>query len=370
MDQRHVCLVASMVAATLLFSGCTQAAPPTPTSAPAKAAEPTKPAAAPAKSAEPTKAAAPAQPTQAPAKKADFPQKGKAITLINPWPAGGGSDIAARILASLLEKDLGTAVEVVNKPGAAGQLGATELVRAKPDGYTLCYAVNPDVIAVYLNPDRKAIFTRKDFSFVALQAFDPLVMAVKEGSPYKSLKDVVDAAKANPEKVKVSTFGILSGPHLQLLQLQQLSGAKFAAVHFDGAAPSVTALLGGHVDVSLGYAGAFVPQMKTGGIRAIAIMDKEENKFFPGVKTAEAQGFKLFMSKASGIVAPAGTPPEVVDLLSKAIKKAMDTDEHKKKMDDAGQTLRYMDPKQYATYWEELETTLKPLVEEGRTAQK
>lgn len=354
-------IVGAIVAASLMIASCSQAAPaPTPASAPAA---PTK-AAEPAKAAEPTKAAAPA-PTQAaaPAQKVSFPEKGKAITVLVHWAAGGSSDLGARLLAAGMEKELGTTVEVVNKAGAGGQIGYTALAQAKPDGYTIGSTNYPSAIITYLDPDRKATYSRKDFALLALHVVDPGVIAVKTDSPYKSVKDVIDAAKANPKKIRVSTTGLQSDEHFAILQLQQMTGAQFAIVHFaEGIAKAKAAFLGGHVDILVGNVGDTPELLKGGEIRVLGVMDPEESKFLSGVKTFEAQGYKLFSSSSRGFSAPAGTPKEVVDILSGAMKKVIASEEHQKKMSEMGLTLRYMDPVQYESYWNEYEKMFKELL--------
>ncbi len=183
-------------------------------------------------------------------------------------------------------------------------------------------------------------------------------------SPFKTVKDLVDAAKANPEKIKAATVGILTNTHVDLMMFQKAAGVKFAIVHFSGAATAMTALTGGHVDVAFLTLGNYGAQIKSGQLRALGIMDKEESKFAPGVKTFEAQGYKLYSGNMFGISGPADIPKEIVDILTTSVKKAMDTDELKKKMDEMAQDLRYMSASEYAVYWDNLETQIKPLMPE------
>ncbi len=356
-------IVLTIVALSLLLAGCSQGTPaPSATQAPAKpaaASEPTKaaaPAAAPTKAAEPTKATEPA-------KKVDFPQKGKAITLIVAWPAGGGVDIGARLLAPMVEKELGVPVQIVNKVGASGQVGEMELIKSKPDGYTIGTTLVPGTITVYLDPERKAPYTKKDFLPLALHVSEPAVIAVKGDSPYKTAKDLIEAAKANPEKVKMSSSGIMSPAHMGVLQMQKVTGAKFAIAQFDGAAPAKTALLGGHVDANVGWGADYQAQVKSGDIRLLGIMDKERSKFYPNVPTLEEQGYKVYWASSRGYSLPAGTPKEVVDVLGAAFQKTINSDEHKQKAAEMALPLRYMDSAQYSSYWEETEGIVKPLME-------
>lgn len=376
MARRHILSIslAAITAIAIVAAACAPAAAPTPTAPPkeapaaTKAPEPTKPAApAATKAPEATKpAAAPA--AAAPPKPADWPKR--SVQLIVPWDAGGSTDVGMRLLAPLMEKTLGTTIEVVNRPGAGSQVGVAELARAKPDGYTIGNTSAPAVITIYLDPERKATFTWDDFAPIGLHVFDPGVMAVPVDSKYKTLKDLVDDAKANPEKVKAGTTGILGDDHLAILALERLTGVKFAVVHFTGGAPQTAALLGGHIDVGFDNVGTYAKLDKQGKTRTLAVMDNQRNKFLPDVPTAEEQGFKVYSSSSRGLSAPKGTPKEIVAYLSYAMEQAMKDPELNKKMDEAGLTQRYMNPEQFDKYWREFEAQVKPLVELARQAQK
>src|SRR5512139_2410738 len=126
---------------------------------------------------------------------AEYPAKGRTITIIVPSTAGGGTDTATRMLAPILEKDLGVPIQIVNKPGASMQIGLSEVAAAKPDGYTLVMSVLPTAASIYLDPERKATFTRKNLQPIALVYEAPFCVWVLASSPYKTLKDVADAAK-------------------------------------------------------------------------------------------------------------------------------------------------------------------------------
>ena len=130
----------------------------------------------------------------------EYPVKGKTITTIVPSTAGGGTDSAARLLAPYLEKELGVPVEIVNKPGASMQIGLTEVARAKRDGYTLVWSVLPTAASIYLDPERQAAFKRDSLEPIAMYYGAPFGIVVLGSSSYKTLKDVVDAAKADPGK--------------------------------------------------------------------------------------------------------------------------------------------------------------------------
>lgn len=359
-----ISLAAVLTVAGLLMAGCSQSAP-APTQAPAapKAAEPTKaPAAAPTKAAEPAKAAEPTK-AAAPSKKVDWPEKGKSVSLIVGYAAGGGADIGARLLATPLEKELGAPVQVVNKPGAGTQVSSTFVATAKPDGYTVGYTNFPNAMTIYLDPERQAAYGRKDLQSVAMHLMDPMAIAVKADNPIKDIKGLIDAAKAKPGELKIGTTGKLAIEHLVFLKLQKDAGVKFAFVHFDGAAPANTALMGGHIDaVGMGFS-SMLSSAKSGQTRIIASMDKGGDKFLPGTKSLEDQGYKGYFGVSRGWFVPAGTPKDVVDILANGIKKAMATEEHTSGLDKIGQMAFYLGPDELTKYWIDMEEWVKPLME-------
>jgi tripartite-type tricarboxylate transporter receptor subunit TctC len=293
---------------------------------------------------------------------AEFPAPGKSITMVVGFAAGGSSDAGARILAGGMEKVLGTKVEVLNKPGASGQIGYTALARAKPDGYTIGLASLPGILVSAMDADRKAVYTKDSFQPVALQIVDAGVIAVKADSPYKTLKDVIDDAKARPKKVTISTTGLQTGDHFSVLQLQKLADAQFAIVHFDGASTAMTALLGKKIDVYSGNVGDILSQLKSGDIRVLGVMDNEENPFLPGVKTITSQGYPLLGGSWRGYLLPAGTPAPIVKTLSDAIKTALESSEVKAGLDKLGLNVRYMDVNGYTAIWNEYAGLVKDLI--------
>jgi tripartite-type tricarboxylate transporter receptor subunit TctC len=294
---------------------------------------------------------------------AGFPEKGRSVTLIVSYPPGGGTDITGRLLGPMLEKELGTPVQVLNKPGAGGQVGFTEISRSRPDGYTIGYMILPTVITTYLDPTRQSVFSRKSFELLALQDNDPGVIAVKATGPYKTLKDLIDAAKANPGKIRTTTSGILSDDHIAAMTTEQVAGVKFAIVHFDGSAPGRNAVLGGHVEVFYGNVSEMQAQVSSGEMRLLAVMDKQRTKFYPDLKTAEEQGHKIYSGVHRGIAMPAGAPKEVRDVLSEALKKVITSDEFRVRMEKLTYAPMYMDPQTYTTFWGDYENQGKKWVE-------
>ncbi len=368
-------LAAFVTTVCLMAAGCTQPAPaPTPTAAtkPAATTAPAAPAAtAPAKAAEPTKpaAAAPTTAAAAPAKKVDYPIKGKPITLIVPWAAGASNDVVTRLLAFPLEAGLGTPVEVVNRPGAGTQVGITELTKAAPDGHTLANTATPATQLTYADPARKAPYGRKDIQPIAAAVVESQSIYVKGDSPYKTANDLVDAAKANPKKIKIADQGNLSTAHMVTLGFERAAGVKFAAVHFDGASESVAAVAGGHVDACVSGLAGGAGMVKSGELRIIANTGTSESKFVPGVKSLKEQGYNTTMILARGISAPGGTPREIVDKIAGIIKSAVDDPAFKKKMDDAMLDAQYLGTADFEKHWDETDALVKVMIDDAKAAE-
>ncbi len=294
---------------------------------------------------------------------ADFPKKGQVITIINPWAAGGASSLGARVLAAGLEKELGVPVLVVDKPGAGGQLGMTDLSQSKPDGYTIAYSALSSVVMNYLDPGRKATYQRKDIVGVAAHVSDVRVIGVSAKSSYKTAKDLAEAVKANPGKVKAGTNGALSDAHFAQLWFEKLAGGQFTHVHYRGAGESIPAVMGGHVDAYFGSTSELHPLVKSGEFRVLAVLGKKESKFLTDVKTAEAQGYPVFYTTYRDIYAPAGTPREIIDILARAIKKVMESEEHRKKIEgEMGIALEFQGPAEVEKSWDEMEKTMRELM--------
>jgi tripartite-type tricarboxylate transporter receptor subunit TctC len=297
-----------------------------------------------------------------------YPEKGHTITSIVPSTAGGGLDTAARLMAPLLEKELGVPVEIVNKPGASMQIGATYVAQAKPDGYTIMWSVLPTLASIYLDPERKSPFSRKSLDLVGLYYGAPFAIVVRGDGPYKTLKDLVDAGKANPGKLKVGTSGFMATGHFAALAFEKGAGIKVAMVNFQGGGPQLTALLGGHIDATTQSLGELTAHKKAGTIRVLAVMGAQRDELMPDVPTSAEAGFPEIEPIGSdiGITTPAGTPPEIIQRLTEALKKGTEDPTLKARMAELGNTLEYMEPKQYAEFWDQVEVRFKPLIEAAR----
>ena len=294
----------------------------------------------------------------------------KLVSLMVGYPPGGSTDVGARIVASIAEKDLGQPVVVLNKAGAGGQVGWTELAKQKPDGYYIGFINLPALNTVILDPDRKAAFDIGSFTPIINQVLDPGVIYVKPDSPYRSLKDIIDDAKKHPGEIKAGTTGILGDDHLAILMFEDAAKVKFRIVHFDGDSPQLTALLGGQIDVSFLNVGGITPRVKAGQVRPIVVMDRERSKFYPDVPTSVEAGYlSVISSSTRGIAGPKGLAEPIIEKLQGVFKKAMDDPEHLEKMDKAGLAIKIMIGAEYGKYSLALHERLKRLVEEARKAR-
>lgn len=284
---------------------------------------------------------------------AEFPAR--PINLMVAYPPGGSTDVGARIVAALAEKELGQQVIVVNKGGAGGQVGWTDFSRQKPDGYNIAFVNLPALNTVILDPDRKAIFGIDHFTPVINQVLDPGVIWLKADSPYRDIKGLIDAAKRTPNKISAATTGILSDDHLAILMVEEVNqGAIFRIVHLDGGAPQMTGILGGHLDVAFDNVGSIVKRVQSGDVRGLAVMDTQRSRFLPNVPTTPELGMPSVVSNSTrGIAAPRGTPPEVIRRLQEGLKRAMENPEHIKRMEETGLAVRIMVGEEYETYYRE-----------------
>jgi tripartite-type tricarboxylate transporter receptor subunit TctC len=242
---------------------------------------------------------------------------------------------------------------VVNKGGAGGQVGWTEMVRQRPDGYYIGYINLPATNTVILDPDRKAIFTEKDFTPIINQVLDPGVIWVRADSPYKTVHDLIDAAKKAPSTIRTATTGILSDDHLAILMTEEAApGAVFRIVHLDGGATQLKEIMAGNIDAAYDNVGSIAVRVKTGELRALAVLDDVRSKFMPDVPTMKELGYPTVMSNSTrGIAGPKGIPAPVVSKLQDVLSKAMRDPDHVSKLENQGLGIKIMVGEEYAKYF-------------------
>ena len=291
-----------------------------------------------------------------------WPGPGRPVQIIVPYAPGGGVDTAARMIAAGLERELGGQFVVLNRPGAGSQIGATEMIRARPDGHTLLFGVLPTLITHYLDPSRNARYTRRDFQPVALHHISPVSFAVRANSAYATMRDLVTAARAQPEAISVSDSGLMATPHLGVLMLELAAGVRFNSVHFNGGAPSVTAVLGGHAEVVAGGGSDVLGPMTEGSFRVLGSTGETRDPLLPTVPTLREQGFDVVVASAGGLAAPAGTPAELVAALAQAMRRVMAEPAYDAAMRRFGLVPEWRGPEDYAAYWDRDEERMRPVM--------
>lgn len=245
------------------------------------------------------------------------------IKIVVPFPAGGPSDVAARLVTQPLSSRLGQSVIIENLPGAGGRTGAKAVAQASPDGYTLLLGgTNPNAIAqsLYRNLNFEPL---KDFTAVALIGLDSNALVVNPSVPAKTLQELVQYAKANPGKLTSgSTVGI--GPHICLELFRARTGTDIAFIPYKGAAPAIADLLGGQIQIGMTSKAVLLPLIREGRLRALAVTSEVRWPELPDVPTMGESGFDRFPAYLrSGLLAPARTPETVIDKLNNAITEGL-----------------------------------------------
>ncbi|MEG0178298.1 MAG: tripartite tricarboxylate transporter substrate binding protein [Oscillospiraceae bacterium] len=289
-----------------------------------------------------TSTAAPAQSEQAKseAPKADpaanYPEKN--IQLIVPYSAGGGTDALSRLLAAALEKELGKPVIVVNKGGSMGQIGLTDLAKAKPDGYTLGVLTNSDH-AIVLSSSKNLEYSYDSFELIAgINTTSSILIASKE-SGLKTLAEVIDYAKANPKKLTVA----VSGPAfiMYVKQIEKILGVEFTMLTYDGAGDSINAVMGGHADLAMADKKFHSQTTPKGCVSLVSFADKAPDVLEGKVPTMLELGFDYTADLYRMIGAPAGTPKEILAKLEATIKKVSEEPDFQEKMKNINEIYQW-----------------------------
>lgn len=277
-----------------------------------------------------------------------------AITVVSPFPPGGVSDTITRPLDAALEKVLKQPVVLENKAGAAGAVGAQFVAAAKPDGYTLLTHIVSisGFEAVDKLFGRTPKFTNTSFIPIARIIADPIVLIVNNDLAYKTLKDLVADAKANPDKLIYSSSGLYGASHIPTALFAKAAGdLKMRHLPTNGGGPAVTAVLGGNVNFFMSPTSIALSQIKAGKVRPLAVSSVKRVKALPDVPTFKEQGYDLEYYFWVGIFAPKGTPDPVIKVLRDGIDKAAHSKEFLDAIGNLGQDLAYMDQPEFAKFW-------------------
>lgn len=275
---------------------------------------------------------APKEEPKAPASK--YPER--PIEVIVAYAAGGATDIACRILKPFVEKELGVPLVVTNKPGAGGELGFTEIALAKPDGYKIGYFNVPSGVAILVKRPNEVKYNIDSFEPICIQTATPRLFAVKKDSPFKTFQDLLKYAKDNPGKLTAGTTGFGGFAHVTVMALEKKAGVKITSVPLGGGAETVAQVVGGQVDIAAVSCAEARSAVDAGQLRPLVVLTEERDPNYPDVPTARELGLDLVMVGCQGLVAPRGTPPDVVRTLQSAYMRAMENPEYVQKIKQAG----------------------------------
>lgn len=262
-----------------------------------------------------------ALPAAAQSEAASYPNK--PVRIVVPYTAGGFNDTLARVVGKKLQEAWGQPFVVDNRPGAGTVIGTENGLKSPADGYTLTIASFPTVVNQYLY--RKLPYdTQKDIAPVIVAGATPNLLLVRADSPFKTMKDVIDAAKAAPGRVNYASAGNGTSLHLAMEYFKNVTGTQLVNIPYKGSAPMITALLGGEVDVMFDNFPNGQPQVKGGRMRALAITSAKRSPAMPDVPTVAEQGYPGFeVSPWYGFMAPAGTPRPILEKLNAEINKIL-----------------------------------------------
>jgi len=293
---------------------------------------------------------------------AGFPEK--PVHLVVPFSPGGGTDLIARTLGNGMANAVGQPVIIDNKPGAGTIIGTDLVAKSAPDGYTLvvasfAHAVNPSLMA------KLPYSADKAFTPVMLIGRGPNVLVVRASSPYKTVKDIVTAATANPEKLTFASQGNGTSAHLAGEMFTNLAKVKMMHIPYKGAGPAITDLLGGQVDMMFATSSAVGAFIDSGKLRAVAITTGERSPALKGVPAVAETVPGYAVESWYGLYAPAGTPVDVINKLNAAAKKAAQADEFRKKIEQEGLVVSAGSPEELDQYVRREEARWRKIVKEN-----
>jgi tripartite-type tricarboxylate transporter receptor subunit TctC len=295
-----------------------------------------------------------------PARAQDFPAK--PVTFIVPWPAGGSTDLAIRALADATQRHLGQPIVIDNKPGASGTLGAAQMAAsAKPDGYTIAQIP----VTVFRLPfmTKVTFDPGKDFTYIAGLTAYTFGVVVKSDSQWKTFKDLIAYARANPGKVKYGSPGAGTSLHVGMEQIAKQTGVKWTHVPHKGGAELNAALLGNHID-AIADSTSWAALVNSGDFRLLVIWSPARSKNWPDAPTLQEEGINLVLNSPYGVAGPKGMDPKVVRALADAFAKGVQEPSYAEALRKFDQEVAYLDTAAYEKHVVEQIQEAKTLVEE------
>jgi tripartite-type tricarboxylate transporter receptor subunit TctC len=284
-----------------------------------------------------------------PASAAGYPDH--TIKMIVPFAAGGGTDVLARIIAQNLNSKWGQPVVVENQPGASGAIGTRAVMKAPPDGYTLLMASTGALMAVSGSDGEGAFDVNKVLAPIVIGAAPPYLLVVNPKLPVNSTADLIRLAKEKPEGLTFGSSGVGAASHLSGLLFAGETGVKLLHVPYKGTGPAVTDLLGARIDLMFAPGPVVQQFVQSGQLKALGVTDTKRSRFYPDVPTVAESGVPRYESVGwFGLLAPLGTPPEIVKQINAAIVAAMDTQEFRDHLATLGAEPKPQTPEEFARY--------------------
>jgi tripartite-type tricarboxylate transporter receptor subunit TctC len=287
----------------------------------------------------------------------------RTVTLVVPFPPGGGVDALARILAERLSVSLKQSVVVENRTGGGGTVGTRQVAKAEPDGYTLMLAhtgtisINPSLYA------NAGYDPRKDFAPIGLIGSMPVALIAHPSFPAKTVADVIAIAKREPGKLNFGTSAVGTGGYLTAEYFKSVAGLDMTIIPYRGTAPLMNDLIGGHVPVSFGVLPPAIGNIQSGSLRAIAVTGTHRFSLLPDVPTASESGLPGFDAVLHyGLIAPAGTPRPIIERLNKELRALAESDLVKQRIQAEGGDALTSTPEEYAKDIDQEETKWSTLI--------
>lgn len=278
------------------------------------------------------------------------PYPAKPVRMVVTFAAGGGTDLVARAVSPKLSEFLGQPVVVENRAGANGAVGADAVAKAPADGYTLCVcAAGTMVVGPHLT--KQPFDTFRDFAPVSLLATNPFVVTVNPAVKARSVRELIEVAKANPGKINYGSSGVGGAPHLSTELFKHMTGVNMVHVAYKGLGPALTDLLGGQIQVMLADVGVVAPHVRSGKLRGLAVTSAERSAAVPDLPTVAEAGVPGYASGTwYGVLAPAGTPAPILARLSADIGKVLGVPEIKSALVAQGVEPAPMTPEKYGAF--------------------
>ncbi len=273
-----------------------------------------------------------------PAMAGGYPER--PVQIVVPYAAGGGTDLATRVMADAIEKYLGQSMVVKNMPGGGGAIGLSSVVHATPDGHTIGMGAQGPIAML---PHYGGIdYTAADLDYLALMGKNLIVIGVNKKAPFQDAKGFLDFAKANPGKLSIGNSGAGGAVHIAIEGLAGVVGIKVKSMPFGGSAPAITTCIGGHIDAVAAHPSELINHVKAGNIKPIMVLEASRVKEFPDTPTAKELGIDFTWAAWKGIVAPKGMPAEARAKLLDALGKVFADKAFLDKMENLGEYVAYL----------------------------